>query len=221
MLDGICASIAFSPSGSMAPPFGSRTLKPLSAGGLWLAVMLTAPNAFACVTPNEMIGVGTPPPAEMHGNPVGGQHLCRGRRKVLGQEPLVPTDHHAAADLVRIGRLDVVREPLAAPPHVIERVVFGNAGPPTVSPKDNVTHATTPFDHLEKPVTSETGFSQKPGFLFYLSILGVWSPIACNVAMSASTMIRTRSRKVTLGSQPSTRFALLGSPTSRSTSAGR
>ena len=58
------ASMAFKPAGSMAPPFASRTLNPLSVGGLWLAVILMAPSAPASVTPNEMTGVGMPPPAK-------------------------------------------------------------------------------------------------------------------------------------------------------------
>ena len=44
-MSGIRASISSRPSGAMAPPCSSRTLKPLSVGGLWLAVMLTAPAA--------------------------------------------------------------------------------------------------------------------------------------------------------------------------------
>src|SRR5262249_60518997 len=43
---GMRRSISFSPSGAMAPPFSSRTLNPLSDGGLWLAVILMAPRAF-------------------------------------------------------------------------------------------------------------------------------------------------------------------------------
>ena len=46
-------------------------------------------------------------------------------------------------------------------------------------------------------------------------------PLVCNAAISASTISRMSSSKLTLGSQPSLAPALLASPTSRSTSAGR
>ncbi len=42
----------------MAPPFSSRTLKPLSSGGLWLAVTLTAPTAPRLGTLKLITGVG-------------------------------------------------------------------------------------------------------------------------------------------------------------------
>ncbi len=55
------ASICFKPSGSMAPPVLPRTLKPLSCGGLWLAVMLMAPSARRSGTAKAMTGVGVAP----------------------------------------------------------------------------------------------------------------------------------------------------------------
>ncbi len=58
---GISASILFNPSGSIALPFSSRTLNPLSVGGLWEAVMLTAPQAFLFTTAYAMVGVGVGP----------------------------------------------------------------------------------------------------------------------------------------------------------------
>jgi hypothetical protein len=39
---GMAASICFNPAGAIAPPPASRTLKPQSSGGLWLAVILSA-----------------------------------------------------------------------------------------------------------------------------------------------------------------------------------
>ena len=48
-----------------------------------------------------------------------------------------------------------------------------------------------------------------------------WRSAICSALTSASTMRSTRSWKPTSGLQPSTSRALLGSPTSRSTSAGR
>jgi hypothetical protein len=69
-LAGIMASICCRRSGSMAPPDGSRTLKPLSAGGLWLAVILTAPSAAKCTTWKEMAGVGVGPWQKCTGMPL-------------------------------------------------------------------------------------------------------------------------------------------------------
>jgi len=58
---GIPDSITCRPAGSIAPPVKLRTLKPLSYGGLWLAVMLMAPSAFCAFTANAITGVGVAP----------------------------------------------------------------------------------------------------------------------------------------------------------------
>ncbi len=87
---GICASMAFSPAGSIAPPFGSRTLKPLSWGGLWLAVMLIAPSAWRSVTPNEITGVGTPPPQKCTGMPLAASTSAAAAAKSSDRNRLSP-----------------------------------------------------------------------------------------------------------------------------------
>ena len=90
IVSGIFASMALSPAGSMAPPFSSRTLKPLSLGGLWLAVILAAPSACRSVTPNEMIGVGMPPPQKWTGMPLAASTSAAAAAKSSDRKRLSP-----------------------------------------------------------------------------------------------------------------------------------
>ena len=125
----------------MAPPFSSRTLKPLSLGGLWLAVILAAPNACRSVTPNEMIGVGMPPPQKWTGMPLAASNLGCRRGEILRPEALVAADHHAAARFRRVNRLQVIGKPLRGAAHIVEREVLGDASTPAVGAEVNVGHA--------------------------------------------------------------------------------
>jgi len=80
---------------------------------------------------------------EVHGDAVAGQHLGRGRREILGLESLVAADDRAALRRVRIGRLEIVRKALGAPPHVVEGVGVGHARAPTVRPEYDVARQLT------------------------------------------------------------------------------
>ena len=114
----------------------SRTLKPLSLGGLWLAVMLAAPSACAVwATPNEIIRRGHSAAAE----------CCRARRsrpapsaaaaakssdREAGRVPRRPP-RRGSIPAGRRSPSSVVGEPLrCAAAHVVEREVLGDAPAP-------------------------------------------------------------------------------------------
>src|SRR5882724_2916818 len=52
------ASIAWQVDDSADPPYHDLSLKPLNAGGLWLAVIITPPTALCAFTANDTPGVG-------------------------------------------------------------------------------------------------------------------------------------------------------------------
>ena len=132
--------MAFSPAGSIAPPLGSRTLKPLSCGGLWLAVMLIAPNALRSVTPNEITGVGTPPPQKCTGMPLAANTSAAAAAKSSERKRLSPPITAPRANSPGISCLQIVGKTLRTAADVVKGVVLCDAGPPAVGAEDDVGH---------------------------------------------------------------------------------
>jgi hypothetical protein len=133
-----------------------------------------------------MTGVGTPPPAEVNREAVPRQHLGRCGCKMLRLEALITADHYPPGQLPRRREcLQIARKALRAAAHVVERVVFRNPATPAIGAKNDLAHEHSYSTIEPLPSCFRTA------------------------AMSASTMMRTSSPKLTDGSQPSTRFALL------------
>ena len=134
-LAAIPASKTASMSGPAAEPAGDFTLKPLSVHGLWLAV-ITTPARGAPLDDLVRAHLGRDGAIrEDDPDVVSEQHLGRGVREELGRETPVVGDHDALALLPAPD--DVARHAIRAAPHVLVRVVLGDAGSPSVRAEDD------------------------------------------------------------------------------------
>ena len=117
----------------MAPPLGSRTLNPLSAGGLWLAVMLISADGVANDNAVRNNRSGCASPGKMHGDIVAGQDFGHRGSEILSAEAKIATNDNALLHFFRcVCRLQVAGESLRAAPQIVESVTFGDLAAPAI-----------------------------------------------------------------------------------------